>query len=393
MNPTVASITTHISLLVPQFLRLQEQNMIPKFVMDKLDRIPHHEGNNDGDPHQEYSQWQRWANSSSSHRSRQRRHVDPRLIKSSDNLLSEYVDPQAEQHMSFPEPESFVPTKRKSAPVQAAQKAVPATSHLYPNPDIIHDYDDDVSDLASLFSSHDPYSSLASMSLATTILTEDEGEEEKVQEPFEMGASLHSLQYSNYSSRCHENDCHDHSISSITRKTTGSGSGSGLGQDLRMTMNDSSLNHLTTILRAKSSLIRQQEAIMRDIEERQAAELQKQQQKQEQQQQQRREQQQQRREQQQRELLSSSATAQSAIAVDAGFFIQTPETTGAGPVQDPFSVATITTNTITGSNNSTSRQVAASTGDTWNWLDALRRRRVRIVDETPELVQEQQYQF
>jgi hypothetical protein len=171
--------------------------MIPTLIMDKLDRIPHLEDNNDGDPRQEYSQWQRWANNSS-HRSRQRRHVDPRLIKSSDDLLSEYVDPHAEQHMSFPEPGSFVPTKRKSAPVQeAAQKAVPVNSHLYPNPDVIHDYYDDdvVADLVSLLP-HDPYSSSTSLSLATTILTQDEREEEKLQEPFEMNASLHSLQYS-----------------------------------------------------------------------------------------------------------------------------------------------------------------------------------------------------
>jgi hypothetical protein len=375
--------------------------MIPAFIMEKLDRIPHLEGNNGGDPRQEYSQWQRWANNnSSSRRSRQHRHVDPRLIKSydADDLLSEYVDPQAEQHMSFPEPGSFVPRKRKSVPVQVVQKTVPVNSHLYPNPDIIHDYDDDVADLVSLFSSHDPYSSSTSMSLATTILTEDEREEEKLQEPFEMDASLHSLQYSNHSSRRHEDDYHDHNISSVPRKT--SGSGSGPGQDLGMTMNDSSLNHLTTILRAKSSLIRQQEAIMRDIEERQAAGLQHQQQQQQQEQQQ----QQQRRQQQQQEALSSTATAQNALAVDAGFLIQKPETSSTGPVQDPstkqaVAVATtnIKSNTNTGYSNSTSHQVAASSGDTRNRLDALRRRRVRgIVDETPELLaqaQEKQHQF
>jgi hypothetical protein len=383
MNPTVASITKRTSLLVPQFYRLRVQNMIPTFIMDKLDRIPHSEGNNDGG--QEYSQWQRWANNGS-HRSRQRRHIDPRLIKSSDDLLSEYVDPQAEQHMSFPEPRSFVPTKRKSAPgVQAAPKAIPVNSHLYPKPDI-HDYEDDedVADLVSLFSSHDPYSSSsASMSLATTILTEDEGEEEKVQEPFEMDAS----QFFKYSSRRHQNDYrHDYNISSVPRKNTRNGSGSGLGQDLRMTMNDSSLSHLTTLLQAKSSLIRQQEAIMRDIEERQVAEQQQHQQEQ---------QHQQRRDQQQREALSSAATAQSALAVDAGFLIPKPDTTGTSPLQDPFTIVNMqaATATSTASSNSTGRQVAAPSGDTGNWWDALRRRRVRVVDETPKHVQRQQQQY
>jgi hypothetical protein len=385
MIPTLA-VLLYTSLLVPPFRRLRVQNMIPTFIMDKLDRISHLEGNkNDGDPRpQEYSQWQQWANNSS-HRSGQRRHIDPRLIKSSDDLLSEFVDPQAEQHMSFPEPGSFVPTKRKSAPVKAAQKAIPVNSYLYPNPDI-HDYDDDVAHLVSLFTSHDPYSSSASMSLAKSILKEDE-EEEKVQEPFEMNA----LQFS----RRHQNDCHDHNISSVPRKTTGNASGIGLGQDLRMAIDDSSPSHLTTLLQAKSSLIRQQEAIMRDIEERQAAELQ--------QQQQQERQQQQRREQRHREALSSTATAQSALAVDAGFFIQKPETTSTGPVQAILKKQTVAATATapydnnTGSRNNTSRQVAASSGDTRNWLGALRRRRrVRIVvdDETPEHVQQHQhYQF
>jgi hypothetical protein len=377
MNRTLASITTHTSLLVPQFRRLREQNMIPTFIMEKLDLIPHLEGNNDGDPRQGYSQWQRWARKSS-HRSRQRRHVDPHSIKSSD-LLSEYVDPQSEHHMIFPEQGSFVPTKRKSTPVQSTTKAIPVNSNLYPNPDSIHDCDDEV-DVVSLFSSHGPYSPSASMSLATTILTE-EGEE-KSQEPFEMDASFNSLQYSKCSSLGDHDACQDHKISPVPRKTTGSGS--GLGQDLRMTIHDSSLN--TTILRAKSSIIRQQEAIMRDIEERQAAELHQQRERQQQQQEQRREK-------QEREALSSTATAKSAIAVDAGFLIQKPESTSTGPVQDPLTIlnkqasAVATTKTNTDSINVTSRQVAASSGG--NWLEILRGRRVRILDDTPGLVQQQ----
>lgn len=345
--------------------------------MNKLDVIPHLESNNDGDPRQEYSQWQRWADNSSHHRSRQRRHVDPRWIKSSDDLLDEHVDPQAEQHMSFPEPGSSVPTKRKSAPVQAAPKSIPVNSHLYPNPNIIHDYDDEV-DIVSLFSSHDPHSSSTSiLSLATTIRTEEEEEGGKLQEPFEME------EFSEYSSRRHDDDRHDHNISSVPHKTTGSRS--GFGQDLRMTMKDSSLKCHTTILRAKSSLIRQQEAILRDIQERQAAELQHQREKQ----------QQFRREHQEREAISSTTTAQSTVAVDAGILVQTPETTSTGPVQDPFvtlnkqAVAAGSTNTNsnanTGNSNSTGRQVAASlleAGDTWNWLDVLRGRRVRILNET-----------
>jgi hypothetical protein len=360
MNRTLASISIHTSLLLPKARHLRKQIMIPTFITDKLDVIPHPEGNNDGDSCQEYSQWQRWARRSSN-RSRQRRHVDPRLIKSSDDLLSEYVDPQAERHMSFPELGSFVPTKIKSAQVQAAKKAIPVNSHLYPNPDSIHDHDNEV-DVCSLFSSHYPCSSTASTSLATTILTA-EGEEKSQ----EMHDSLHSLQFSEDSSRYHQDDCHDHNMSAVSRTpTTGPG---------RMTMNDSSLDHQATILRAASSMIRQQEAIMRDIEERQIAELRVQEQ---------REQQQQRRKQQQRETLSSTVTVQSAIAVDAGFLTETLETTSTDPVQDPsysfimlafeqaVPVAVATTNTNSSSSSksksnsnstSTSRQVAASSDE------------------------------
>jgi hypothetical protein len=314
--------------------------MIPTFIMDHRKLI---QDENSGDLRGEYSQWQQWARQS------RRRHVDPRMIQqsphghprmtqSSHDLLSEDVDLQAEHHMRYPtEPSFVVPAQRKPAPVHVTEKTIPVSPRLYSYHDhnAYNNHNHEV-DVGSRYRSHQRNSSFTSMSLDAAAFTEQE-EEEHYQEQSELHSSQQPLQYSEFSSQP-KHDSHDHM--SVARKTTSTANGNGLYRGLATTMptDNSSLNN-SPMLRATSSIIRQQEAIMRDIDERREAE-------------QREEDAatarraiaimrdiDERRVAEQREQgQRGAATARRAIALDAGSLTQKTKSSSsrALPVQDPF---------------------------------------------------------
>jgi hypothetical protein len=352
--------------------------MIPTFIMDHRKLI---QDENSGDLRGEYSQWQQWARQS------RRRHVDPRMIQqsphghprmtqSSHDLLSEDVDLQAEHHMRYPtEPSFVVPAQRKPAPVHVTEKTIPVSPRLYSYHDhnAYNNHNHEV-DVGSRYRSHQRNSSFTSMSLDAAAFTEQE-EEEHYQEQSELHSSQQPLQYSEFSSQP-KHDSHDHM--SVARKTTSTATGNGLYRGLATTMptDNSSLNN-SPMLRATSSIIRQQEAIMRDIDERREAEQ------------------------------RDAATARRAIAIDAGSLTQKTKSSSsrALPVQDPFA-RSLTQKTKSSSSrafpvqgpfaklDSKQAAVAAKTNSkvtssgcntsVWNWSDSVHgsRVRVRILDQT-----------
>jgi hypothetical protein len=383
--------------------------MIPTFIMDHRKLI---QDENSGDLRGEYSQWQQWARQS------RRRHVDPRMIQqsphghprmtqSSHDLLSEDVDLQAEHHMRYPtEPSFVVPAQRKPAPVHVTEKTIPVSPRLYSYHDhnAYNNHNHEV-DVGSRYRSHQRNSSFTSMSLDAAAFTEQE-EEEHYQEQSELHSSQQPLQYSEFSSQP-KHDSHDHM--SVARKTTSTASGNGLYRGLATTMptDNSSLNN-SPMLRATSSIIRQQEAIMRDIDERREAE-------------QREEDAatarraiaimrdiDERRVAEQREQgQRGAATARRAIALDAGSLTQKTKSSSsrALPVQDPFA-RSVTQKAKSSSSralpvqgpfaklDSKQAAVAAKTNSkvtssgcntsVWNWSDSVHgsRVRVRILDQT-----------